>query len=728
MCSGGESITRRELLVHGCLLALLLVFVFPGLFLRGEVIAPGDILFQSLPWSRYAPADWEHPQNRLMSDVVTAFYPYYALSIESIRHGEWPLWNPCELAGMPLMANCQSTVFYPPRALHLLFGLRWGTALFILLKLWLCGASAYLCARGLHLGWHAARFFSVAWMLASYNLIWCNWSLPDVSAWLPIVFLGVEWILEGRQRAGFFTLTLGGVLLLLAGHPETAFAMGLGLGVYFVLRLLTERRRGRQLWLPIIGCAGAWSLALCLCAAQLLPFLEYLRHSATFFDRPQENIMTWLPPSAAAAFWAPRFFGTSADGNYWGDINSNLYSMLYAGWPVWIGAAFLVPACLRRDANRARAACLAGAALLMLGMAFRLPLFEPLHRLPMLSSMIAAYHTAFPLFAIPLLGAMGLDACLNSPAHKRDWLWPALLLGFVAAYIGLLESFFGSLMKALKVAPYVHCELLAACGIAMASLFLFKLLRERHWMAPAAITLLLAGDLILANRGMNPTMPAKLVFPKTELTTYLRELPQPCRVGAGEGNIASGLLAAYGIEEWLGYDGLYPERIVRFQKTIGQDFWNAIEPACAVAYYLHDPRYEPLFPRDEPGRFARVAQRDGLEVYRNNRALPRAYLLGAAECIEDSKALLERMKQPGFEPARLALIETSLDNSLPQPAPEWLGEARVTAHTGNHCSIEVNAQAPAILVLADAYYPGWKAWLDGAPVEVFPRGLHLSGY
>jgi len=33
-------------------------------------------------------------------------------------------------------------------------------------------------------------------MLASYNLIWCNWSLPDVSAWLPVMFLGVEWILD----------------------------------------------------------------------------------------------------------------------------------------------------------------------------------------------------------------------------------------------------------------------------------------------------------------------------------------------------------------------------------------------------------------------------------------------------------------------------------------------------------------------------------------------------
>ena len=49
-----------------------------------------------------------------------------------------------------------------------------------------------------------------------------------------------------------------------------------------------------------------------------------------------------------------------------------------------------------------------------------------------------------------------------------------------------------------------------------------------------------------------------------------------------EGYVPRGAVANYGIEEWLGYDGLYPERIQRFQFEMGAAIWDAMEPACAI--------------------------------------------------------------------------------------------------------------------------------------------------
>ena len=168
-----------------------------------------------------------------MPDVVTAFHPYYTVTKEAISKGEWPLWNIYELAGMPLLANCQTAAFYPPRLLHCFLNVDVATTIYILLKLWLCGMAAFWCARTLALTLPASRFFSVAWMLASYNVIWCNWSLPDVSVWLPVLFAATELILEAQYRRGFLLTAIGGALILLAGHPETAFAMSLGLGRVF---------------------------------------------------------------------------------------------------------------------------------------------------------------------------------------------------------------------------------------------------------------------------------------------------------------------------------------------------------------------------------------------------------------------------------------------------------------------------------------------------------------
>ena len=141
----------RDGLVHAALLLLLLGVLFPGVWLRGEVIAPGDVLYAAPPWSAHAPEGFTRPGNPQAVDPVAAFLPWYALGTEALRAGRLPLWNPLGFGGMPLLANYQSAVLYPPRLLHLAFGLAWGTTLLVLLKLWWCGMAAWWCGRGLGL-------------------------------------------------------------------------------------------------------------------------------------------------------------------------------------------------------------------------------------------------------------------------------------------------------------------------------------------------------------------------------------------------------------------------------------------------------------------------------------------------------------------------------------------------------------------------------------------------
>lgn len=711
-----------ETLLHAALLVALLAVVFPGVFLKGEVIAPGDILFQAPPWKAYAPEGWERPRNRLMSDVVTAFYPYYAVSLHAIENGEWPLWNPFELAGMPLLANCQSAVLYPPRLLQPLLGLRWGTTAYILVKLWLCGMTAYLCGRLMRLRPASARFLSVGWMLASYNLIWCNWSLPDVSAWLPVLFLGVERVLDGRYRLGFFAVALGGALALLAGHPETAFTMGLGLGMYFILRLVFERRTMSDSLRAVGVCGAAWGFALAVSAAQLLPFLEYLANSSTFMDRAGELKATWLPAGVSLVFWVPRFFGTSAEMNYWGGINSNLYSMVYPGMAVWGGVALLVPAMRRNRREKARVVALIAASLGCLALAFDMYPISVINRLPVVSSLVFAYHAAFPIFALPMLGAIAVDRWFEAPRRPRSLLWALGLAAIVALLATYLMSFFGPLIRGQRLVEYVRFQLIIAALFGVGSLALYASrcrFRTATWPV-AGLIVLLACDLLYANRGLNPTMPAEQVFPDTALTRFLQEQPQPCRVGVGEGNIASGLVAVYGIEEWLGYDGLYPERIIRFQQTLKENVWKAMEPACAIDLYLHDPRFDPVFPSAKFEDFERLGEFDGLEVYKNTRAFPRAFLIGEAEAIEHRDKLFARLADPAFDPSKTAVLERLPRTPLPETALPLAGTARVIERRATRCVIETEATTSCILVLADAYYPGWRVRIDGVPAEIFP--------
>src|SRR6266508_1489450 len=61
------------------------------------------------------------------------FYPLKLYTIDRLRRGEIPLWNPLSGAGEPWLANLQSGVFYPPSVLFLLAGPGLAAALYLLL-------------------------------------------------------------------------------------------------------------------------------------------------------------------------------------------------------------------------------------------------------------------------------------------------------------------------------------------------------------------------------------------------------------------------------------------------------------------------------------------------------------------------------------------------------------------------------------------------------------------
>ena len=230
----------REVLVHALLLIVLLAVLFPGVFFRGELAVPGGWLTTVKPWSHHMPPEAESPKNWLTSEVFVFFTKTFFITQEALEAGEWPLWNRYEMLGMPQLANYQSNPFYPPRLFNVFFGIYAGTSLALVLRLWLCGMAAYVCARGIRLGQHTARFFSLAWMLSSFNLLWAYWPVPDNSAWVPLIFLGAEWLLRGRWRRGFALLTVSATLILFTGHPETALSFGLGIGFFSVARGLDD--------------------------------------------------------------------------------------------------------------------------------------------------------------------------------------------------------------------------------------------------------------------------------------------------------------------------------------------------------------------------------------------------------------------------------------------------------------------------------------------------------
>ena len=142
------------------LLAVALVFLFPGTFLRGEVTIPGELIYKYPPWSAHMPDDAEIPANWLTQDAMSALDAFYRIADRTMDDGDWPLWNHQQFMGTPTLANYQTAVVYPPKLVFRVFDFYTALTVFVLLKFFLCGLNAYICGRGLGLTVWASRFLS----------------------------------------------------------------------------------------------------------------------------------------------------------------------------------------------------------------------------------------------------------------------------------------------------------------------------------------------------------------------------------------------------------------------------------------------------------------------------------------------------------------------------------------------------------------------------------------
>ena len=720
----------REVVSQGLLLILLLGVLFPGVFLRGEVASGADLLFRTAPWSAQAPANRVDADNPIMSDIVAAMTPYYAATAQSLAQDQWPLWNPLEMSGLPLLANGQSAVLYPPRLLHVVLDLPHATSWYFLLKLWLCGMTAFLCARGIGMGPLAARVASVAWAFNTFNGVWCYWPLPDVSAWLPILFYGVEMAARGRLRASIFGVASGGALMLLAGHPESAFAQALGAGVYLLLRLGLSWTGPREFVRAAGICLGGWVLALLLTAAQWLPLVEYILHSYTLNERSGEDYGNYIPPMGAVTFFIPRFLGTNAERNLWGDHTHNLYSY-YSGVLVLIAVGLALPLLTCRR-TRPMAGGLLGACLICVLWAFAMPGLSAIFKLPGLHALRINYNIAFAVFAMTMLGAQGLEHFIRTPRRASAWVGAGGMVLLGVGVVSLCYNFNFDYLRMSGHLAYVQRQMATGAVVLVFSLVLLALATRARFAHAAGWGLLslLIVDLIWALHGINPTMPPKLAYPPTALTDHLRSLPKPARVQVGTGYIPSGLMVPYGVEDWLGYDGLYPERIMRFTKAMGQQIWTSAEPICSTPWYLRNPAFAKAgassmfhaaeqFPVTDTKRFELVTTLDGIEVYRNKLALPRAYVAGAVTTLPDSTAVFQSLMREDFVPGTVVYTAEPPAAALPSKVG-IAGNAEVTSLTPNQVEIRVKAERPAALVLSDAYYPGWRATVNDVETPIFP--------
>ena len=734
---------RRERLLAGLLLLVpLLVLLWASV--AGDGVPSGaDVLFATPFFAERAPPGFTRPANPLAFDVAYQFVPWRHFAWTSVRQGRLPLWNPYSLSGTPFVASMQSAVFYPINLLLTPLPFARTFAWSALLRLWIAGFSAYLLARFHRVSPTGALVAGVSFMLCGYLIVWLGHPHTNVAVWLPALVLAGERLLAAPCATSVALLAALVGIQFTGGHVETSVDVLFCLGLFYVLRWwqVGGRRLGR-----LLPPALAIALGTALAAAQLVPFLEWLPLSAEYARRPPAAVTLfdprcWRELLALPLVLFPNLYGNPTwPGPYhsylpWGNYNENV---LYVGTVPLLLA--LVALRFRREPP---VRALAVLVLVAAGMAFHLPALDWPNALPGLARANPARLRLVTSFGLALLAGFGADAVLDGGRPARRW-----FLGLAAAVVaaGVLVAAAGNLLLPLLVprlaawgrhmvearyaalpAPthsldYFYAELDAvlagmprAFRIGNLAMYAPAVVALGGWLAARGsargpmLVVLAVVELVGLGRGYTPAVPLRDFYPTTPAVSRLAGDTTLHRVTALGETLVPDAHMMYGLADVRGLD--FPTRwYAAYLDAAGRLPWIAYGTlvGSADSPLLRVLNLKYVVTTDEHGRVT-LAELAHVQ--------PRSFVVHEAVVAESEAHALELLRSAPDAVYSRVVISGPAD--VPPVVGDGDGEATPIAYAPTETAWSVVTASGGYLVNTDAYYPGWRVYVDDRPAPLY---------
>jgi hypothetical protein len=653
------------------------------------------------------------------SDLRYFFFGVREAVQEALRHGELPWWQRGFFMGYPLVADPQAAVFAPTTWLTLPWSAPRALTLATLLHLSIAGWGmvAWMRLRGLRpaSGLVAAVVFALG---AKQTVHVIHWNFAATTAFWPWMMAGLEGFAASRRSRWVLVAAAATALCWLGGSPQMALFGSMVAGLY-ALRL------ARDLW-PARRADAAWAvlavpLGLAMAAVLVLPAAELSAWSPRSggVDYAFANSWKWPDAWGLALLVLPRAYG---DGR-WG---LNLWEATgYVGIPVMALAA---------AAPIRRRGVLLLAVLAVLGVWLapgdRAPL--GLHRV--LYEFLPGYGSfrvppralLVTLFAAAALAAEGLEALRRDPR-------PALLgrafavLTAAAALAVALPRLPGYPFDPAATRATAWFALLVA-GLAAAWLAAVRL-GVRGPVAGAALVALCFYEPWFLFSRVNEVSRAE--DERAALGDFARHLPgapAPRRVavvakwGASvnaplrngwEGTMGYGPMSSRRLRELL--EGTWRDEVVPLRAIERDATFPSARPGSPLWPLLATPLV--ISDRPQPGLldfFVGMREWEDPLVGFRAAALPRVFWTGSYEVAPDAGVTPALLRAARGDRAILAEAPAGIAAGEPE-GPVAAEAVQVGSRT-----LEATVVAPrdGLAVIADPYFPGWAATLDGKPVPV----------
>ncbi|MBI5290886.1 MAG: YfhO family protein [Chloroflexi bacterium] len=720
------TLTHRDLAALALLFLAAFAFCWP-IFAPGWIIPQGggDLVSFLWPTYRYA-ARVLHSQP--CASFSTMFNPQSAICNLQSAYSAL-LWNPTLYSGAPFAADNQTGLFYPPNLVaFLLFPDLPYAALetLVALHLFLAGVGAYLFVRlefpardsKLEVGnlkfevgswkFEAGLVSALAFMASDVFITHLgNYNIVAVSAYLPFIFLCLRRSLSHTPTPPYSSvkwsvlagLSLG--LAALAGHAQMTLILAFACALYTLYHLLThipslltpraslltDHRPLPTGHRPLL--AAHWPLltiplvAFGLAAIALLPALQMVGYTARTALSYTDASRWSLPPLGLAGAVSPLVFGRGAR-----DF-----------WPTWDRVEFgymgIVALSLAALARKPRFFI----ALALVALVIALGRYTPVHQLlfqfvPGFASIrVPARFILLTNFSLAVLAG-------HSLIEKRNRPW--IILAAVALASTLL-------ILAADLA-WAHPPAWGAIITTLALIAATALLYQR---APALLPLFLFAELFTFGAFVETDRAdPNAGYTRGPALDYLLAQPGPTRIDLATSQWQPDAPAVFGLESITGIaNPLALAAYDRYYWSVGyrgSPQYNFLGAQFVVADKNHPPAdssFVPVFNEDP-----------AVDVYLNTNAMPRISLITDPVFVPDPGSAFAAIHDPAFNPAAQVVLESQASAVSGQPSANT--NLFYTAYAPGQFTIVAQTPAPAYLVLAEVWYPGWVATLNGQPAPI----------
>jgi hypothetical protein len=280
-------------------LAITIALFYWRPILRGEALVPTDLLFIYAAFQKAAPEGFIGPSNPQITDPVFKFYPWQVVARETLEERQFPLWNPYQFSGTPLLANGESAFLYPLSLLGLPLTIPQSWSLSILLRIFIAGYGVYLFTRSIGISLSGAVLATLAFAFSASMTVWLNYPVSYAYSWMPLQLYMCERLI--RRRSLTDTIVTGVIIAfhLLGGHIQTSFMIMLVWGAYGVFRIVSDYRAEhivRQMIQRLALLALACVVGMMLAAVMLVPFGEWLFEGSELQRRVEGRSINLIDP------------------------------------------------------------------------------------------------------------------------------------------------------------------------------------------------------------------------------------------------------------------------------------------------------------------------------------------------------------------------------------------------------------------------------------------------